>query len=249
MLLNIKPFMQPHPKRNPGGDCFACALTAALQHLFPERTVDFNKIWECFEREQKESDGSTSKHLINYWGGMDDAITNARWHLGYSLHVYTDMVYPRYNQDQWSHAFGYTQYPEGEWSRRVEAWLAAGYVILIEMALDGIGPFTDKGLQNHTDHFALIDGQRKFWKREKHSYTDKDGVTKEFESGGEQHETHVVCSAKGAYWIKTRDLMHWHGVNAFYILRRDKNIDEDGNHLYRDYSWNESPENQAKIKD
>lgn len=45
---NIERVAQPQPARNPGGDCFACAMTAGARFLYPERSVDLNEIWDMF---------------------------------------------------------------------------------------------------------------------------------------------------------------------------------------------------------
>lgn len=39
---------QPVPARNEGGDCFACAATAGLRFLYPERKIDLADVWELF---------------------------------------------------------------------------------------------------------------------------------------------------------------------------------------------------------
>lgn len=45
---NIPRVVQPTPARNPGGDCFACATTAGLRFLYPERTVELDDVWDMF---------------------------------------------------------------------------------------------------------------------------------------------------------------------------------------------------------
>src|SRR5690349_13139264 len=39
---------QPVPARNEGGDCFACAATAGLRFLYPDRAIDLSDVWEMF---------------------------------------------------------------------------------------------------------------------------------------------------------------------------------------------------------
>jgi len=58
---NIERVAQPVPARNPGGDCFACAATAGLRFLYPERTVDLDEVWDMFVVEYY--DGSAQANL------------------------------------------------------------------------------------------------------------------------------------------------------------------------------------------
>lgn len=44
----IEPVPQPSPARNEGGDCFACAATAGLRFLYPEREISLEEVWEKF---------------------------------------------------------------------------------------------------------------------------------------------------------------------------------------------------------
>jgi hypothetical protein len=45
---NIERVAQPVPARNPGGDCFACAATAGLRFLYPERSIALDDVWDMF---------------------------------------------------------------------------------------------------------------------------------------------------------------------------------------------------------
>lgn len=64
----IAPVPQPSPARNDGGDCFACATTAALRWMFPDADVDFDAVWECFIAEYH--DGNAQANL----GKLRDAV-------------------------------------------------------------------------------------------------------------------------------------------------------------------------------
>lgn len=59
---------QPQPARNPGGDCFACAATAGLRFLFPEREISLDDVWEMFVVEYY--DGSAQKNLRKLRGAV-----------------------------------------------------------------------------------------------------------------------------------------------------------------------------------
>lgn len=234
--------MQPSPSRNPGGDCFACAVKMVVDYYYPEKPIDFNKVWECFESDGKCSfvgcGRESSKHLRNNWSGMYSAFQEL-YVLDYEFDWQVDIVVPEIRESTFSHSFGWSV-PEMQWHRRVTNWLAAGWLILIEMSYDAAN-YADMTLKNHkhwsTDHFAVIDGQREFW----HDYPKKEDGSYAGAIG--KHETHVVCSGKGPYWIDTGDLHYYHGVNAFYAVRRKKH------RAHRNPSWDMSEENQKKITD
>ncbi len=57
----IERVAQPVPARNPGGDCFACAATAGLRFLYPERAVSLDDVWGMFVVEYY--DGSAQANL------------------------------------------------------------------------------------------------------------------------------------------------------------------------------------------
>lgn len=201
-VAGVQPFYQPAPARNPGGDCFACALTAAVRHLVPERPVEFDTVWECFLIEPY---GGGPKVLSNSWPTMRTAIYALGQH-GYELETTKDLV-SEVRPDSWSHAWG-LEIPEMAWAYRLEAWLAAGWVALAEVNFQGSGPWTGE-YQNTIDHFVVLDGVRHYWK--KHD----SGVSLE-------HDVHVVCSARGAYWIDAGDLLRKHGTAGLTLVRRDR---------------------------
>jgi hypothetical protein len=221
VLHGVKPFPNPEPKRNPGGDCFACALKAVVDYFYPEKPIDFDTAWECFQREQTNQDGSKSTHLTNHWGrwGFESAVSNL-YHKGYSFETEPFLLHPKINIEQYSHAWGWFPFDQ-DWSQHAEAWLSNGWVMLVEMSLDPVGPFDEKGYHNHPDHFAIIDGQKRGWYKRAHSGS---GTT--FYSGGLVHESHLVCSARGGCerWIETKDLLHKHGVNGALLIRKDTRI-------------------------
>jgi len=244
MLLNVKPFMQPNPHKNPGGDCFACSLKVVVDYLYPEKPLSFDDAFSCFEDETGGCGivdcgrkGKGNKFLSNHWSGFYRALQNLH-DLDYRLDWEIDVIHPEVDKDRWSYSFGW-QVNEMEWHRRVDNWLRAGWIIVIEMSYESIVNLQPERKNKYfgTDHFAVVDGQREFWKehprKEDGAYTGASG----------KHETHVVCSGKGPYWIDTGDLHHYHGVNGFYAIRRAVE------RIHRDYSWNTDPDNQAKIID
>lgn len=205
VFRGVAPFPQPSPARNPGGDCFACALTAAVRALYPEHPIAFEAAWDAFKAKNSSGDEVVS----NSWGSFERAVWRLR-ELGYALELRHDIVTPRVDLRHWSHAWWFA-IPDDEWAYRLEAWLAAGWIALAEMDFDGKGPYTPEGYVNSIDHFVVLDGQRHLWKRLEHT------------SGSAlEHETHVVCSARGAYRMRTHDLLLKHGVAGLTLVRADR---------------------------
>ena len=206
IIRNVAPFPQPSPAKNPGGDCFACTLKAVVDALYPERPIPFDAAWEAFKVEAYGG----GKVLSNCWPTMESAVYALRGE-GYDLAVRRDFALAEVDLEHWSYAWG-VRVDENAWAYRLEAWLAAGWLASVEMNYAGVGPVDVARCRfNGTDHFACVDGQRHFWKE---SATVKGASSLE-------HETHVVCSARGAYWIDTGDLLWKHGVGAIYLVRRD----------------------------
>lgn len=204
VLRSVAPFMQPKPPKNPGGDCFACAVTAVVRHLFPDRPISFEAAWDLF----KEKNSSGTETLSHTWGSFQRVIWKLRAD-GYPVEMRQDIVVPRIDLQHWSHPWWFSV-PDDEWAYRLEAWLAAGWLAFAEMEFDGKGPYTREGFINVIDHFIVLDGQRHFWKPMGHG------------GSGLEHETHVVCSARGAYWMRTRDLLLKHGVAGLTLVRVDR---------------------------
>lgn len=203
ILRNVAVFPQPSPPKNPGGDCFACSLKAAVDALYPDRPIPFNVVWEAF----KVDAYGGGKVLSNTWTTMERAAQALVEH-DYRLAVRHDIALATINLEYWSHSWG-LPHEEGLWAYRLEAWLAAGWLALAEMNFAGAGPVTADGSRNGTDHFVCLDGQRHFWR----AHATVQGAS------SLEHETHVVCSARGAYWIDTADLLRKHGVGAIILIR------------------------------
>ena len=197
--------MQPHPARNQGGDCFACALTSALSFLFPERAPSFDKTFGYFTDTYHNSE---QQFTNNTWSGMKKAFLNAL-HDGYDIEDRIDMVRPAFERtDTWSYAFYYF-IPSEDYIYRLEGWFRSGWIALAEINFAGRGAVNPDGTINDSDHFVLIDGIRYGFEP--------------MASGGRQcnYYVHVVCSVKGAYWIKVDDFIQKHGAAAFRLIRRD----------------------------
>jgi hypothetical protein len=201
---NIKPFLQPKPNKNQGGDCFACALTAALQFLFPDNPPDFETVWNYFLTKYKDSD---KEGLHQSWPGMKKALQNARYD-GYRIDITYDVIRMEFNE-AWSHAW-FHKTPVTEFTRRLEGWLRSGWVAVSEINMNGDGIYNN-GHFNTTDHFVILDGIKEIWEPWE---GDPDG------GSSLNNYIHVVCSVKGAYWIETRNLLVKHGAAAWWLCRR-----------------------------
>ena len=203
ICLNIEPFLQPSPARNAGGDCFACALLAGLRHLHPQQNWDFDRAFDAFK---VESVGG-SIVMNNSWIGMQQVLSAVEP----ILNVTTDIAAPKIDLDVWSHAWFRGGYCE-EYVEKLAKYLSDGAVIFSEIMFSGTGPIGPRGGWNHIDHFVILDGIKEVWKE------DKTSCGMEFKT--HCHDIRVVCSARGAYWIDLRDLLHKHGAGGWIIARR-----------------------------
>lgn len=205
VLLEVEPFLQPSPTKNIGGDCFACALTAALRWLYPERPVDFETAWGYWNHQQKHGGGET---LGNTWFATRTALYAAHSD-GYRMEIENDFVQPLWAPEQWDHAW-WSSFPTHRYALRLEGWLRGGWVAFANINYGGSGPMAPDGLLYDTDHFILLDGIKTYWKP-----AESGGATK-------THELHVVCSVKGAYWTDLQMFLRLHGAGAWWLARRDR---------------------------
>lgn len=204
---NITPVYQPKPNKNPQGDCFACALTAALSFLFPENPPNYESVWNYFMQKYYNSD---KEGLYISWCGMKKALEKAKYEAGYSLDITYDIVRPEFENEEYSHAW-FRKIPFVEYTRRLEGWLRSGWVAFSEIDMHGNGPYTPEGRFNETNHYVILDGIKEVWE----PFDDGEGA---------MHNTyiHVVCSVNGVYWIKTRDLLIKHGSAGWWLCRRSE---------------------------
>lgn len=190
ILLGVERVPNPQPHRNEGGDCYACTLIAALVHLFPEQDAPtFEDCDRWFTGRTTSGDATTN----NTWRGMDSALWHARAD-GFDLEVAYDMVVPQFDPRQWGYGWPVV-WAGDQYVRRLEAWLAAGWLALTVINLDATGPLTDDLKIWTTDHFLLLDGARQFWQEAEHGASG-------------QSEVHAVDSS-------TRDITGWHDVRKW----------------------------------
>lgn len=214
VLRNAVPVVQPSPAMNPGGDCFACALTAALRTLFPERDIQLRDVWNACMTGRAW--GKDEPIINNNWKGMRANIYKAKSDLDLELETMVDFVQPHIDPEDWSCAWVGIGFGV-DYTYRAEAWLAAGWLLLADIQFAGEGPLNSEGQLRGTDHTVLIDGARNVWvPTASGSYL--------------AHEVHVVCSVRGAYWIKTMDLQRKHGAGAWRMVRR-----MERNYAHSDY--------------
>ena len=222
----VEPVRQPRPPISKGGDCFACSVLAILRHLFPEREVTLEFVHKVFESEY--TTGGT--YYQNTWDGYDHALH--RLSSGYfhddkrfeKFDIEYRRFYPVFNMEHlrlhnphWNNPGGYT-----DWGWMVDAFLRAGYLLLVEMNSDGEGPVRTvdgKPHPNFIDHVAVVEGVRRRLVR----------VSKEARKYIQ--EFHLVDSNKrhktNEYWIDVDDLLFLHGVAGFWMIRRAIPVQEE----------------------
>lgn len=196
---------QPSPSRSGSGDCFCCALTAAIRHLWPELGLGFDDVFAAHTREYS----SGGEYTDQTWGSAQRSLYRLRQEHDLDFDAFFDIVQPSYGQPEtWTYSW-FSFEPVGEWTRRLEGYLRAGYVAFAEVKFDGSGPYNAELQAYSPDHVVLIDGVRVGWESD-------DGGT----SSSKREYAHVVCSVKGGYWIGVRDLMRKHGTAGLWLVRR-----------------------------
>lgn len=150
---------QPSPARNPGGDCFACATTAALRHFYGDKGPTFDQVWEAFQSVQKNGDGSTWTHLDNTWSGMRRALYSltTEW----PLEIMADFVHPTFSDiERCSYSWSGGGVCGYDYARRLDAWLRAGNIAFAEIRYGAVetGPWhlgpEGKAYRSCIDHFV-----------------------------------------------------------------------------------------------
>lgn len=205
----IENFPQPHPEKNKGGDCFSCALTAALRWLYPEKNLTFEEVEKSFWLEKENGEDFW---LGNSWGVYPRVFDNAIKLLGLSGFKYKHhFVAPDFSRPHFNYAWNRSHGQYIDYWEELKKEIKDGGVIYTSINMGGSGPMTPDGKQNHTDHIVLYDGIRE-------RTVPIEGI--DWASRIYQ-EIHVVCSAKGNYWKDTHDLLNMHGAGAWYILKRD----------------------------
>jgi hypothetical protein len=206
VCLGVEPVLQPSPLRNPGGDCFACALTAALRWIYTKPDLPFDACWDFF---MVDTAGG-GRALSNTWPGMRAALYAASSHFDEygRLEITNDFVRPEFDPDMWSHVWFQGSTPG--YSHRLEGWLRGGWVALTEINMAGSGPVVN-GRWNVNDHFVVLDGIRSYWKPNEH-----------FKGASSlESDVHVVCSRNGAYWTELRKFLFNHGAAGWWLVRKD----------------------------
>jgi hypothetical protein len=213
----IKIFPQPSPSRNAGGDCFACAIKATMDHIYKENAPSFDQVWESFLVDY-EHDGNKSTHLSNTWHGYRGAFYNLFDIVG-RMEIMCDFAGRGLKEFGygWGDSMGWQlAVDESQWAKRLDAWLRAGWYAFASIRLEpnptGEWVLTDEGPRRvSTDHFVALDGVRFGWR--KHSTVEG--------ASSLVSQVHVVCSAKGgqAYWIDVEKFIREHGAGAWWLIR------------------------------
>lgn len=208
---NVKRYPQPSPGKNPGGDCFACALTAAVSWMYPENHPTFDEVWDCFKGEYH--DGTIE--LMNAWHNYQNAFENIN-KLGYPMEYVADMYLPAFKPSQRNYSF-YHEYSTAIVSiskvfKLVSDYITKGYILYTAIDIEGKGP-VHSGRPNSSDHIVLIDGVR-HWTRWREDF--------DFKAGDIIQEVHVVCSAneENSNWRSIDDMIHKFGFASFWAIRK-----------------------------
>ncbi len=239
VLLNVERVPQPDPCRSEGGDCFACSLIAALQHLFPDQeppTFEDTDRW--FQGQWAEPTGSMKDALRSIASGeSEDPAATARGVVD-KLDEYArkpptsntwngmDKALWNARSDGWSVDIAYDmvvpQFDPRQWGygwpivwggdayvQRLEAWLAAGWVALTVCDMDARGPIVDAYMLNSTNHFLVLDGARTYWKEQEHG-------------ASRAAEVHVVDSSRRNItgWIEINKWERAYGGTPWMLVRR-----------------------------
>lgn len=208
-LAGVSQVAQPSPNLNPGGDCYACASLAIIKHLFPEEaeglTVADAAAW------WKDKDSSGNEVAGNLFFRGRQALHGSRL----PVEVHEDQFTPspnQYNDGCWP------IYWPNAFSQRVEAYLSAGWVGLVNMHFAGasLGLLPDRKrpdgrpMRTAPDHMVVLDGHRQYWQRSEPGATSAAGHT----------DLHIVCSVRGPYWIASDVWVEMHGGIAIWWVRR-----------------------------
>lgn len=207
-------FKQPKPKRNKGGDCFACTLKGVVDYVYPENNYSFDDIWDLFG-DQYSSGGFV---LRNTWDGMQRAL-DVLHNLGDPIEW--EVVLPKQNEDLSNYAYNFYNSPVQDWYKSVVRYLEEGWLLLTDVDLDGRGARFEqdgKWYNNHNNHFLYIDGAKSQWSEYK-TLECSDTRYKSMEDF-----VHVQCSAKGARWIKKEDIVDNYGAAALIKVKRKQQL-------------------------
>lgn len=240
VLRNVVRVPQPQPVRSEGGDCFACALIAVLNHLFPEREATFEDTDRWFAGQWAEPVGLMRKVIFDLADSgpsleVLDRVRETATKLREQENAPPvsnnwrgmDKALWAARSNGWEVEVAYDmvipQFDPREWgygwpmiwagdtyAQRLEAWLAAGWIALTVCDLDGRGPIID-GKLNSTNHFLVLDGARTYWK------SREDG------GASQVSEVHVVDSSTRDItgWLNARDWERMYGGTPWMLVRRD----------------------------
>lgn len=209
---NIKPFRQPIPSVNDSGDCFACAVAAVFNNMFPKENITLKQALEWFEG--KDSSNNTVFH--NNWWGYEKAFEKS----GMDVEFKKFLPLPDYEHFFEYRSMSWYPMPDAEtWQSVVEGFLRCGWHILTEIDSNGNGSHLIEGgkiVKNNTNHAIVIDGVREYWPEWKDGEKGK----------AYQYDVHVVDSSKkhktNEYWISTWDLINNHGAAGLWLVRQER---------------------------
>jgi len=209
ICINAKPFMQPTPVKNIGGDCFACVFTGIMKHLFPEKDVSFDYIFDLFRGKYYMSEKECINNHWPYYKNIFNKIKND----GFNIEYKADIVLPDFSDIETFQFSFYIFNNHGEFFNRIFNLLSEKWLLIFSIDNDAKGSryyhFDDnKYYNNYINHLVFIDGAKSVWE------PVGDGCSTL------RHYIHVVCSAKGTYWAELRDFTNLYGASAWWQVRR-----------------------------
>jgi len=208
----IEQFTQPSPGKSEGGDCFACALLAALRWLYPERNFTFDEVWNTYVLTQENQDGTSFEYMGNSWLSYPRVLENAVEKLAINdLTWRRNQCFPTF--DSWGNDSANWNRDNAQYGKYWDTMgddLKSGGVIFISVNMDGEGPWKN-GRWNDVDHVVLVDGVRE-------RIVPIDGMPW---ASRIDWEVHMICSRDKGGWKTVRDFLDLHGAGAWYVLERE----------------------------
>ena len=132
--LGVKPFPQPLPTRNPGGDCFCCAFTAGVNYFYPEKPISFDEMYECFMCKDTKGNPALANGWIQYKKTFE--MLNEK---GYNFANKPNIVLPDFSMvDTWSYSW-YQFNNHHVFFGRVWELLSNDYLLIFNIDDDGKG--------------------------------------------------------------------------------------------------------------
>lgn len=190
--------MQPehHLSPNGRGDCYVCSAHAILKHFGREYTLEQLYAHWC---KLGASNGATYTQTCRFWRSVRgfDAVTDPPVDLD-------ELIMPN--------GMGRSFFSVTAMAKRVRVYLEAGYLVHSQCLST---PRREIGWDHPTsNHLVVIDGYRE----------EFDLVEKMPGAQVLRSELHVVCSARGPYWIPVGEWVREQGGFEMWFVRPTKTV-------------------------